>query len=295
LIHGVLIEMSPSTTRPSSLRHWTYRLVENPDRDFIPGRIFTLAIMGLILLNVLAVVLETESAFFDPSRGLFYWFEVVSVLVFSVEYLLRLWACVEIPRYRHPVWGRLKFALSPLALVDLAAVLPFYAPMLIRMDLRFVRILRFLRVFRILKLGRYSESIRLVGRVLRAKLEELMVSVFVLFILLIFSSSLVYFFEREAQPVAFRSIPAAMWWGVSTLTTVGYGDVYPVTPLGKLAGGLIAILGIGLFALPAGILAGGFTEVLRQKPPPRLTHCPHCGRELVNHTNDNHHRSENSQ
>jgi len=128
-------------------------------------------------------------------------------------------------------------------------------------------------------MGRYSESIKLFGKVLRAKKEELFIVVFAVFILLIISSSLLYYVEYEAQPEIFSNIPAAMWWGVATLTTVGYGDIYPITPAGKFLGAIISLLGIGLFALPAGVLSAGFIEEIRKIKEPVKT-CPYCGANL---------------
>ena len=128
-------------------------------------------------------------------------------------------------------------------------------------------------------MGRYSESIKLFGKVLRAKKEELLIVVFAVFILLTISSSLLYYVEHEAQPEMFSNIPAAMWWGVATLTTVGYGDIYPITPAGKFLGAIISLLGIGLFALPAGILSSGFIEEIRRRKN-KIRKCPHCGAKL---------------
>lgn len=175
--------------------------------------------------------------------------------------------------------GKDRYILTPLALVDLVAILPFYVPMLVHLDLRTVRAIRLLRVFRLFKMGRYSESVRTLGRVFRAKKEELIVTTFMVFLLLEVASTLIFFAENEAQPEAFSSVPAAMWWGVTTLTTVGYGDVYPITLLGKVLGAIVAILGIGMFALPAGILGSGFVEeIQRTRRTVRL--CPHCGQPI---------------
>jgi len=145
-----------------------------------------------------------------------------------------------------------------------------------------VRALRLFRLFRVLKLARYSESIQTFVDVIRLKKEELMLMFFAILILLVISSSLMYNAEHEAQPEAFSSIPAAMWWGIVTLATVGYGDVYPITPWGKFIGSIVVILGIGLFALPTGVLASGFSEVLAQKKREHKDHfvCPHCGRYI---------------
>jgi voltage-gated potassium channel len=206
-------------------------------------------------------------------------FEVISVAIFTVEYLLRLWSWTENEKYRHPFFGRLRYIFTPMALIDFFAILPFYMPMFIPFDLRFLRGLRLFRVFRLLKLGRYVKSLRTIKNVFVRKKEELLITTFSVLILLIFASSLMYFVEREAQPNKFTSIPAAMWWGISTLTTIGYGDIFPITVLGKLLGSLIAILGIGLFALPAGILASGFaSEIKEQRVETKV--CPHCGKEM---------------
>ncbi|KKO18591.1 MAG: Cyclic nucleotide-gated potassium channel [Candidatus Brocadia fulgida] len=130
--------------------------------------------------------------------------------------------------------------------------------MFLPLDLRFIRALRLFRLFRILKMGRYSESIRTLGNVLKEEKEALAITVFAVLILLVVASSLMYFVENAAQPEAFSSIPEAMWWGVATLTTVGYGDICPITPLGRFLGAIIALLGIGTIAVPAGIVTSGF-------------------------------------
>jgi voltage-gated potassium channel len=199
-------------------------------------------------------------------------------MIFTVEYILRLWTCTINIRFKKPVIGRLGFAATPMSIIDLMAILPFYMPMLI-FDLRFVRVLRLFRLFRLFKLGRYSESLKKFGNVLKSKREELGITVFIVTMLLIFASSVMYHFENEAQPVAFSSIPKAMWWSVATLTTVGYGDVYPVTNIGKLFGSIIAILGVGMVALPAGILASGFAEEIKNKEKGQII-CPHCGKNI---------------
>jgi voltage-gated potassium channel len=262
------------------LRRSRAKVHELIDAQAIQSRLersLNIFLMGLIFLNVLAVMLETEAELYLRFKAFFHWFDAVSVLIFTIEYLLRLWSCTENERFRHPLWGRIRYLLTPLAVIDLLAILPFYVPMLIRADLRFLRALRLFRIFRLLKLGRYVRSLRTIRNVFRDNKEELLITIFSVLILLVFSSSLMYFVEHGAQPEKFASIPAAMWWGISTLTTIGYGDIYPITLLGKVLGGIIAILGIGLFALPAGILASGFAEEIRKKEKKA---CPHCGQEI---------------
>ncbi|MCZ6794172.1 MAG: ion transporter, partial [Planctomycetota bacterium] len=169
-----------------------------------------------------------------------------------------------------------------LAIVDFLAIAPtivtYAVPTLSGADLRFVRAVRLFRIFRLLKIGRYSDTLQHLGTVLIAKREELVLSVCIALVLLVLCSSGMYLVERNAQPEKFGSIPAAMWWGVSTLTTVGYGDVLPTTVPGKFLGAAIAIIGVGMFALPAGILAGGFNEALSKRK--RRQTCPHCGKSV---------------
>jgi len=243
------------------------------------ARLFTVFIITLIILNVIAVILETVEPVFDRYTQLFIAFEIFSVVVFSIEYLLRIWACNSDEKYPGKVKGRIKYALTPLALIDLMAILPFYLPVLLKLDLRFVRALRLIRFTRVFKIGRYSDALYIVGRAIKSKKEELIISVIIVFILLVLASSAMYYVENEAQPDAFSSIPHAMWWGVATLTTVGYGDIYPVTALGRVLGGMIALLGIAMFALPTGIISSAFTEEI-QKKWTKKNLCPHCGKDI---------------
>ena len=245
-----------------ALRRRAYRAMEVRDPTDRLGHALNLALVALILVNVLAVILETV-----PSLGQRYatWFqtlEVVSVAVFTLEYLGRVWWAVEDPRYAHPLWGRLRYLLSPLALIDLIAILPFYLAQVFGLDLRLLRLLRLLRI---LKLSRYSPAVTVLADVMRDERDSLLVTFMVLITILVLASAGIYLFENEAQPEAFGSIPAAMWWAVATLTTVGYGDVTPITPAGKVFAALVTLTGIGMVSLPAGIVASGFTEALRQR------------------------------
>jgi len=243
------------------------------------ARIVSSSLALLIALNVLSVIIETIAAIGDEYDVAFYRFEVFSVLVFTVEYTLRIWCCVENDEYKNPFWGRFRFALTPLALVDLLAILPFYLPWLIHVDMRMLRALRLIRMLRILKMGRYSSALTILRKVVARKKEELAITTFMVSVLLVIASSLMYYLERDAQPETFSSIPQAIWWGIATLTTVGYGDVYPITPMGKLIGAVIALLSIGIFALPTGIIGSGFIEEMQQRKD-ESAYCPHCGKKL---------------
>lgn len=267
----------------ASLKHRVYDILNLATPYDQVSKCFDIFLLSLIFLNLVAVALETVDTLFEQYRLWFRGFEIFSVAVFTVEYLLRVWSCTAKKAYQHPIWGRLKFMITPLAIIDLLAIIPFYLPLL-SPQMRMGRALRLFRLFRVFKLNRYTDSLNLLLRVLRLRKEELILSLFVLAILLSIASSLIYFVEHSAQPEAFSSIPQAMWWGTITLTTVGYGDVYPVTLLGRILGGALAVLGVGLFALPAGILASGFSEELQARKEKKQkiqgNVCPHCGQVI---------------
>ena len=264
-----------------SLKERVFHLIEPGDDS---GRLVDAFILLLIFLNIVALMLETVAPVYRAAPRAFEAFEDFSLVAFTVEYLLRLWTCTVMPRYAAPVTGRLRFVFTPMALIDLAAILPFFLAIL-GVDLRYVRAVRLLRFARIFKLTRYSRSLRLLGRVIVASRTELASTFFILVVLLLLASSSIYLAEREAQPEAFSSIPAAMWWGIVTLTTVGYGDAYPITAVGRMVAAFIAVLGIGMFALPTGILGANFVEELQRerREKERGRRCPHCGEALDEH------------
>ena len=235
---------------------------------------FDISILALIFLNVIAVIIGSVQSIQDQWGAFLDVFEIVSVVVFTVEYLARLWSCTTDPRYSGAFWGPTRHAMQAMSIIDLLAILPFYLPFL-GIDLRSLRVLRLLRVFRIAKVGRYYSSLSLIKRVFQSKKEELVLTSALMGLLLVVSSSLLYYCENAVQPDAFSSIPATMWWAVATLTTVGYGDIYPITVMGKLCASIIAILGIGMFALPTGILGAGFVEAFQKVKGGAV--CPHCG------------------
>jgi voltage-gated potassium channel len=227
----------------------------------------------LIALNTFAVVLETVEMFRVPWAKTFRVFELFSVTVFAIEYLVRVWVADLDARYQHSFTGRIRYIFTPMALVDLLAILPFFLAMA-GFDLRVLRVLRLLRLF---KLTRYSRAMSTLGGAIKASKEELILTVLVMGILLIISATLIYYAEHDAQPVAFSSIPASLWWAVVTLTTIGYGDVYPITVAGKIIAGISAIVGIGMFALPGGIIASELISRTKVKDAPA---CPHCGKKI---------------
>lgn len=265
--------------RYRDVRRWTYELFA-PTLGGDLGRRVDLVIMALIVVNVTAVILETVDWIAAAGGAFFWYFEVVSVVIFTIEYLGRIWSAIEDGTYVGPVTGRLKFASKPLLVVDLLAILPFYLALTgLQIDLRFLRALRLLRLFRLLKLVRYSTALKTFVTVFRDKKEMLVMGVVTNGLLLTLASSAMYYVEHPHQPEVFSSIPAAFYWGFITLTTVGYGDVTPVTPLGRLFTGVIAMLGVGLFALPASILASGFIKQAADDCT-EGEYCPHCGERI---------------
>src|SRR5512143_169092 len=223
------------------------------------GRVVNAFIILLIVLNAVAFAAETVDDLGVRYATAFSALNVFSVIVFTIEYVLRVWSAVDIPTLsRLPPWrARLHFALRPIMVIDFLAFAPWYLQWLFPIDLR---ILRVLRLFRLLKLVRYSPALQTLGRVIADENRALFGALLIMVILLFFASTGMYMLERDAQPDKFGSIPAAAWWALSTLTTIGYGDAVPITPWGKLLGGVVMLLGVGMFALPIAILATGFNQ-----------------------------------
>lgn len=261
-----------------SIRRRTWEIIEGKNQRDTAGRVFGMAILTLIFLNVTAVIIGSVQSVQDRWGAFLDIFETVSVIVFTLEYAARLWSCTADPRFGGTLRGRIRCALQVMSVIDLLAILPFYLPFA-GLDLRSVRVLRLLRILRIAKAGRYYSSLKLIKYVLQSKKEELVLTSALMGLLLVVSSTVLYYCENAAQPEVFSSIPATMWWAVATLTTVGYGDMYPATLAGKFCASIIAILGVGMFALPAGILGAGFVEAI-QKHKGASQKCPHCGKEI---------------
>jgi voltage-gated potassium channel len=245
-----------------TLRNRLYRILEMKEERSTVSTFINAFIMVLIVVNVIAIILESVSAYQLAFGPWFWYLELVSVVLFTIEYMARLWASAENPAYGGGWRGRGRYMVSPMALIDLVAILPFYLSMFVSIDMRMLRILRLLRVF---KLSRHFAVLGVLGTVMRNESKTLISALFVMMILVVLSASGIYVVERHAQPDAFGSIPSAMWWATVTLTTVGYGDVVPMTVTGRLLGVVITVLGVGMAALPAGIIASGFTSELARR------------------------------
>lgn len=212
-----------------------------------------------ILVLVGIAVLETEVHILTRFGGALQAIKLILFGFFTLEYLARLWTASLNPRYS----SAFAYARTPSAVLDLVVLITFVTPFL-GLEAAVFRLLQLSRILRLARLGRYSRAMNLLVDAVRSRSAELLLSLGMAFALMLGAATLLYLVEAEAQPAAFGSIPRAMWWAVETLTTVGYGDVIPATPLGRVLASLTALCGIGIIALPAGVLAGAFSDAIRR-------------------------------
>ncbi len=255
--------MSELTAHRQSLRAEVFDVLERGRRGTW-SHVFDMFIVAVIILNVAIAVIETVAsiqAVWGP------WLRVIDTLcvaIFVAEYAGRIWSAPEHPLYYgKPDWrARLAYALTPLMLIDMLAILPFFLELVWGVDVAAVRVIRIIRFYR---LARYVPAIATIGRVLAAEWRALVGSMVIFFGLLLIASVAIYLAERHAQPEAFGDVPSAMWWAVVTLSTVGYGDVTPITVLGKIIAGFVMLAGLAFLALPVGIIANGFQQEIKQR------------------------------
>lgn len=262
----------------------TFEIIEYSEKGDLASKIFDFFIVSLIILNIAIIIIDTFTIPKELSIVLKY-IELVSVIIFTIEYALRVWTADLLRPNLRPFKARLRYVFSFMAMIDLLAILPFYIPYIIPLDLRVLRALRIIRLLRLFKLNRYTTALKTVGSVFKAKSSELLSSLLVVLILMIISAVLMYNIESRAQPEAFDNAFSSFWWAVATLTTVGYGDIYPVTIVGKILSAIIALLGIALVAVPTGIIASGFTDQLQKeresnKDDEQKHFCPYCGKKI---------------
>jgi voltage-gated potassium channel len=246
------------------LRRRIYTILEGGAGGDHVSQAVHVGIVALILASVLAVILESVHSL-QPSYGaLFQSIEIIAGIVFTVEYGLRLWSAVEHPplKGQKPWRARWLFARDPSMLIDLAAIMPFFLAFFGPDDLKVLLIFRLLRFF---KLARYSPGMRSLMEAIAQEKRALLACLVILCGLMIVAAAAMHMVESTAQPDKFGSIPESMWWAIITLTTVGYGDVVPITPLGKVVAGVTALFGLVMLALPVGIIATSFSEVIRRR------------------------------
>ena len=258
-----------------------FEIISKADEGDKASKVFDGVIMSLILLSIVSIVLESYESLAQSYEKVFRVFEFISVTVFTVEYILRIWtADLLYPEQKHP---RIKYASSFLAIIDLLAILPFFLPF-ISLDLRFLRMVRLLRIFRLLrvfKLGRYFDALRIVVTAIHKSASQLVISIMLCLFVMLFSAIIMYTVENPVQPEQFPNVISSLWWAICTLTTVGYGDVYPITALGRFFAAVISLVGIGIIAIPTGIIAASFSSVINESNnEEKKRFCPYCGHKL---------------
>lgn len=265
------------------IKRRVFEIIQTSNGHDIASSVFDWCIIVLIVFNVVLAILDTYNTVPQNVRQAFYHVEIVSIIIFTIEYALRVWTAEllyedeKIPRHK----SRIKYIFSFMALIDLFAILPFYLPFIITINLRVLRMLRLLRLLRLLKVNRYTSALSTIGNVIKRKSAQLLSAMLVVIILMIMASILMYSVEHDAQPEVFQNAFSGFWWAVATLTTVGYGDIFPITIVGKVLGAVIAILGIGLVAVPTGIISAGFVEnISHEKETEPKHYCPYCGKNI---------------
>jgi voltage-gated potassium channel len=247
-----------------SWRRRAHLIIDHGAGDDLSARLVHGGLVALILINVSALVLESVPSLAASYARLFYWIELVSTVLFTLEYAVRLWTAPEHTRYRGlgDNAARRAYIVSPPALLDFLATVPLYAALLGYSDLKILLLFRLLRFF---KLGRYSPGMASLGAALHAERKALVACVVILIGVMLLSATAMHFVEHDVQPEKFGTIPDAMWWAIVTLTTVGYGDAFPVSPLGKVVASLTAVMGLVMLALPVGIIATAFAQEIHRR------------------------------
>lgn len=260
-----------------------FEIISKADDGDTASKVFDGFIMALISFSVLSIILESFEEIANNYSSLFSAFETFSVSIFTVEYLLRIWTADYLyPDSKHP---KLKYMTSIMAVVDLISILPFFLPF-ISADMRFLRMFRLLRIARVLrvfKLGRYVDALHIIVEVIAKSASQLIMSIVICFFVMLFSSIIMYTVENPVQPEQFPNIVSSLWWAICTLTTVGYGDVYPITAAGKFFAAVISLVGIGIIAIPTGIISAGFTSLIGKDEKEEADvkkYCPYCGHKL---------------
>ena len=246
-----------------------FEIIEKAEKGDILSVIFDYFIISLICINSLSVFIETFSIS-DRTEELLYKIELFSIIVFSLEYLLRVWTAEFLYENISPFKAKIKYIFSFMALIDFFAIIPFYIPFVIKIDLRVLRMLRLIRLLRIVKINRYTTALYKVLGVVRKKSSELISSIFILFILMLISSILIYYIESPVQPDVYKNALSGLWWSIAIFTSVWLGDIYPITTVGKILCALMAVMGVAIIAVPTGIISSGFVEDSSEDDDERL-------------------------
>ena len=234
----------------------------NPKSDMAMST-FNKVLCSALFASALVAIIETEETYHPNYDGWFFCIEVIFGILFLFEYCVRVWIATDASGL-NGAKERLKFILTPVAIIDLICIAPLFLGFM-GGEVYLMKVIRVVRILRIIRIGRISSAFEDILAAIESRKYELLVSMIFAIFLMVISSTFLYLIEGDVQPEIFGSIPRSMWWSVATLTTVGYGDVYPITPIGRLFAGITAILGIGLIAMPTGIVAGAFNEVIQKR------------------------------
>jgi voltage-gated potassium channel len=260
------------------MRKKLFNLLYPGNHPTLYSKLLSYTIIFLIIINVVIFVVESFKNLSTTIIALTNTIELLTIIIFTFEYICRFVTADLLYPSLGAIKSRLKFVFSFLSIIDLCAILPFFIPFFTT-SLLTLRSLRLLRLLRLFKLSRYTNALFTVGLVLKNKSYQLITSFFVVALILIISSIIMYNIEYAAQPTVFENAFSGFWWSVSTITTVGYGDIFPVTFMGKLLSSFISFLGIGMVAIPTGIISAGFNE-LTSSNNETYVYCPHCGKKL---------------
>jgi voltage-gated potassium channel len=263
-----------------SIRWSLFNIIRDDDKNNTISTIFDCIILSLIFLNIVIIIFDTFRNVPGEILKIFSSIEAVTTIIFTLEYIARVWTAIYIYPQKRYIVAQIRYVFTFKAIIDLLSIFPFYLPFLFPVkNLLFLRIIRLLRILRLFKLNRYTNALSKVGNILKNKSYQLICSFSVVMILMLLSSVLMYYIESDDQPDVFENAFSGLWWAIATVTTVGYGDIYPVSGLGKILGAFIAILGIGLIAVPTSIITAGFIEQIPNKKE-KKNYCPYCGRKL---------------
>lgn len=251
--------------RLTKMRRKVFNIIQLNEQSDRRNKVFDLFILILIIINTSLIIIETFDGVASELKNIFHYIEIFTVIVFTIEYLLRIWTANYLYPNKKPFIARIKFVFSPMAILDLLAILPFFIPFIFPSSFLVLRTLRVLRLFRLFKINRYSSALSMLARVFKKKSPQLVTSMLVLFILIMISSVLMYEIEHQVQPEVFQNALSTLWWSVVTLTSVGYGDYVPITMAGRLLGGTVSLLGVALIALPTGILSAGLIDDMSER------------------------------
>lgn len=266
----------------TSIKRTIFEIIQPTKSENKFNKLFDIFIITLICINVIMMIIDTFE-FSSKIQNISYAIEYFAVMVFTIEYILRIWTS----EYLYPHCSKLraasKYIFSIIGIIDLLAILPFYFQYITEIDLRSLRLVRLVRIFSIFKFARYTNAFNTISEVLIKNSHQLLLSIFILVVFMIITSLIMYDIEHKHQPEVFKNAFSALWWASAAFTTVGYGDIHPITPVGQMLSMLISILGIGLLAVPTSIIAAGFIELLSSKQQQESEikkYCPHCGKKL---------------